>query len=164
MALPADADKIALENSLRTLERGEQFFRSGRIAAKRLLPADEIALAINDALSVGHVPFGLFVPFDPGAHRRDGALVQARSRFQREPAQNQKDHRRIKGMEGSGAGWIADRNRLGPKKRNCLAASGADSAPAQRCMTRPATAPMNSKRQAVDWMKKPGNRFSTALL
>jgi hypothetical protein len=24
--------------------------------------------------------------------------------------------------------------------------------------------PMNSKRHAVDWMKKPGNRFSTALL
>jgi hypothetical protein len=33
-----------------------------------------------------------------------------------------------------------------------------------RRMTTPAAAPMNSSKHAVDWMKKPGNRFSTALL
>jgi hypothetical protein len=36
--------------------------------------------------------------------------------------------------------------------------------PPDKCMTTPVAAPMNSKRHAVDWMKKPGNRFSTALL
>jgi hypothetical protein len=36
--------------------------------------------------------------------------------------------------------------------------------PPDRCMTMPTIAPMNSKRQTVDWMKNPGRRFSTALL
>jgi hypothetical protein len=36
--------------------------------------------------------------------------------------------------------------------------------PFVQCITMPATAPMNNKMQAVDWMKKPGKRFSTALL
>jgi hypothetical protein len=37
--------------------------------------------------------------------------------------------------------------------------------PADRMtMTMPAAAPPNSSMHAIDWMKKPGNRFSTALL
>ena len=40
----------------------------------------------------------------------------------------------------------------------------ADFQPPDKRMTTPAAAPMNSKKHAVDWMKNPGNRFSTALL
>ena len=33
-----------------------------------------------------------------------------------------------------------------------------------RCITMPASAPTNNSRQALDWMKNPGKRFSTAWL
>ena len=34
----------------------------------------------------------------------------------------------------------------------------------RRRLTRPTEAPRKSRMQALDWMKKPGNRFSTARL